>query len=124
MRSERQREAAEFRAEGAGAANRIRANADREVTIIRAEATREAEQLRGEGDAERNRIFAESYGKDPDFFGFYRSMQAYEQSFKAPDKKSADKQGETRMIITPDSDFFRYFISPQGTGKAPAPAKQ
>jgi membrane protease subunit HflC len=126
MRSERQREAAEFRAEGAGAANRIRANADREVTIIRAEATREAEQLRGEGDAERNRIFAESYGKDPDFFGFYRSMQAYEQSFKAPDKKSAERQGETRMIITPDSDFFRFFISPQGTGKAPgqAPAKQ
>lgn len=126
MRSERQREAAEFRAEGAGAANRIRANADREVTIIRAEATREAEQLRGEGDAERNRIFAEAYSKDPDFFGFYRSMQAYETSFKAPDRKSTEKQSETRMIITPDSDFFRFFNSPQGAVRAPgqAPAKQ
>ena len=126
MRAERQREAAEFRAEGTGAANRIRANADREVTIIKAEATRESEQLRGEGDAERNRIFAEAYGKDPDFFGFYRSMQAYEQSFKAPDKNATEKQGDTRMIITPDSDFFRFFMSPQGTGKAPgaAPAKQ
>ena len=83
MRAERQREAAEFRAEGAGAANRIRATADREVTIIKAEATREGEQPRGEGDAERNRIFAEAFGRDPDFFGFYRSMQAYEQGIKA-----------------------------------------
>jgi modulator of FtsH protease HflC len=126
MRAERQREAAEFRAEGSGAANRIRANADREVTIIRGEATREAEQLRGEGDAERNRIFAEAFNRDPDFFGFYRSMQAYEQSFKAPDKKSTERQGETRMIISPDSDFFRYFMSPQGTVRSPgqAPAKQ
>ena len=80
MRAERQREAAEFRAEGAGAANRIRANADREVTIIKAEATREGERTRGEGDAERNRIFAEAFGRDPDFFGFYRSMQAYERA--------------------------------------------
>ena len=87
---------------------------------------RRAEQLRGEGDAERNRIFAEAYSKDPDFFGFYRSMQAYEQSFKAPDKNATEKQGDTRMIISPDSDFFRFFMSPQGTGKAPgttAPAR-
>ena len=83
MRAERQREAAEFRAEGAGAANRIRANADREVTIIKGEATREAEQTRGEGDAERNRIFADAFNRDPDFFGFYRSMQAYEAGHKA-----------------------------------------
>ena len=92
MRAERQREAAEFRAEGAGAANRIRANADREVTIIKAEATREGERTRGEGDAERNRIFAEAFGRDPDFFGFYRSMQAYEQGLKS---------GDTRMLLAP-----------------------
>ncbi len=129
MRAERQREAAEFRAEGTGAANRIRANADREVTIIKAEAQREGEQLRGEGDAERNRIFADAYSRDADFFGFYRSMQAYEASFKAPDKsaeKTGERQGETRMLITPDSEFFRYFIAPQGAGRVPGtpPAKQ
>ena len=117
MRAERQREAAEFRAEGAGAANRIRANADREVTIIKAEATREGERTRGEGDAERNRIFAEAFGRDPDFFGFYRSMQAYEQGMKA---------GDTRMLLSPDSEFFKYFTNPSGnnTGSQPgAPAE-
>jgi len=101
----RQREAAEFRAEGAGAANRIRATADREVTIIKAEATREGERTRGEGDAERNRIFAEAFGRDPDFFGFYRSMQAYEQGIKP---------GDTRMLLAPDSEFFKYFTNPLG----------
>ena len=105
MRAERQREAAEFRAEGAGAANRIRANADREVTIIKGEATREAEQTRGEGDAERNRIFADAFNRDLDFFGFYRSMQAYEAGIKSTD---------TRMLLSPDSEFFRYFNSPGG----------
>ncbi len=106
MRSERQREAAEFRAEGAAAANRIKATADREATVIKAEATRKGETLRGEGDADRNRIFAEAYGRDADFFGFYRSMQAYEQSFKA---------GDTRMLLSPDSEFFRYFENPAGS---------
>ncbi|MDX2202698.1 MAG: protease modulator HflC [Hyphomicrobiaceae bacterium] len=117
MRAERQREAAEFRAEGTGAANRIRANADREVTVIKAEAMREAEQLRGEGDAERNRIFADAYSRDPDFFGFYRSMQAYEAGFRAAGTvgPANEKSGETRMLISPDTDFFRYFASPQGT---------
>jgi len=105
MRAERQREAAEFRGEGAGAANRIRANADREVTIIKAEATREGERTRGEGDAERNRIFADAFGRDPDFFGFYRSMQAYEQGIKSTD---------TRMLLAPDSEFFKYFTNPSG----------
>jgi membrane protease subunit HflC len=109
MRSERQREAAEFRAEGTAAANRIKATADREATVIKAEATRKGETLRGEGDADRNRIFAEAFGRDPDFFGFYRSMQAYEQSFKA---------GDTRMLLSPDSEFFRYFESPTGPGTA------
>ena len=105
MRAERQREAAEFRAEGAGAANRIRADADRQVTIIKADATREGERTRGEGDAERNRIFADAFGRDPDFFGFYRSMQAYEQGIKS---------GDTRMLLTPDSEFFKYFTNPSG----------
>lgn len=100
MRAERQREAAEFRAQGAGEANRIRATADREVTVLKAEATRKGEELRGQGDAERNRIFADAFGRDEGFFAFYRSMQAYEQSLKA---------GDTRLIITPDSEFFRYF---------------
>jgi len=114
MRAERQREAAEFRAQGAAEANRIKATADREVTVIKAEAQKKADTLRGEGDGERNRIFAESFGRDPDFFAFYRSMQAYEQGLKS---------GDTRLVISPDSEFFRYFGSP--TGRLPgAPAPQ
>lgn len=105
MRAERQREAAEFRGQGTGEANRIRATADREVTVIKADATRKGEELRGQGEAERNRIFADAFGRDPDFFGFYRSMQAYEQSIKA---------GDTRMILSPNSDFFKYFRDPSG----------
>jgi membrane protease subunit HflC len=105
MRAERQREAAEFRAEGVGAANRIRANADREVTIIKADATRDGERIRADGDADRNRIYAEAFSKDPDFFAFYRSMQAYEHGMKG---------SETRMLLSPDSEFFKYFTSPSG----------
>lgn len=105
MRAERQREAAEFRAEGTGEANRITATADREVTIIKAEATRKGEQLRGEGEAERNRIFAEAFSGDPDFFAFYRSMQAYEQGLRP---------GDTRLVISPDTEFFKYFTDPMG----------
>jgi membrane protease subunit HflC len=105
MRAERQREAAEFRAQGAAEANRIKATADREATIINAEATRKGEVMRGEGDAERNKVFAEAFGRDPDFFGFYRSMQAYETGMKS---------GDTRMLLSPDSEFFRYFNSPTG----------
>jgi membrane protease subunit HflC len=110
MRAEREREAAEFRSQGVGEANRIRATADREVTVIKADATRKGEQLRGEGDAERNRIFAEAYGKDADFFGFYRSMQAYEQAIKS---------GDTRLILSPDSPFFKYFNDPSGAAPKP-----
>ena len=84
-------------------ANRIRADADREVTIIKAEATREGERTRGEGDAERNRIFADAFSRDPDFFGFYRSMQAYEQGIKSSD---------TRMLLSPDSEFFKLLQQP------------
>lgn len=105
MRAERQRESAEFRAEGSAEANRIRATAEREATIIKAEATQKSEQLRGEGDAQRNQIFAEAYGQDPDFFAFYRSMQAYEAGLK---------QDGTRLVISPDSAFFRYFKNPLG----------
>jgi membrane protease subunit HflC len=114
MRAERQREAAEFRAQGTAEANRIKATADREATVIRAEATRKGEETRGAGDAERNRIYAEAYTKDQEFFEFYRSMQAYENGLKSED---------TRLLISPDSDFFKYFADPHG--KAPAtPAPQ
>jgi membrane protease subunit HflC len=105
MQTERQREAAEFRAQGSQRAQEIRSKADRDVTVIVAEATSTSEQIRGEGDAERNRIFAEAFGKDPDFFAFYRSMQAYEAGMR---------QGDTRMVLQPDSEFFRYFVDPSG----------
>lgn len=110
MRAEREREAAEFRSQGTAEANRIRATADREVTVLKADATRKGEELRGQGDAERNRIFAEAYGQDADFFGFYRSMQAYEQAIKS---------GDSKLVLSPDSPFFKYFNDP--TGQAPKP---
>jgi membrane protease subunit HflC len=103
MQTERQLVAAETRATGEQAARRIRAEADRDATVIRAEATGESERLQGEGEAERNRLLAEAFGKDPDFFAFYRSMQAYASGLKGPG---------TRLIISPDSDFFRYFNNP------------
>ena len=105
MRAERQREAAEFRAEGAAKANEIKATADRQATVIKAEANRTAEEIRGNGDAERNRIYAEAYSRDPEFFEFYRSMQAYERGLKSSD---------TRLLISPDSEFFKYFADPKG----------
>lgn len=111
MRAERKREAAEFRAQGTAEANRIKATADREATVIEAEARRKGEELRGAGDGERNKIYAEAYTKDPEFFEFYRSMQAYEHGLKSTD---------TRLLISPDSDFFKYFADPHG--KSPAPA--
>ena len=105
MQTERQREAAEFRANGSQRKQEIQARADRDVTVLVAEAQSKAEQTRGEGDAERNRIFAEAFTRDPDFFAFYRSMQAYEAGLRAND---------TRMVLKPDSDFFRYFADPAG----------
>ncbi|MEL6423591.1 MAG: protease modulator HflC, partial [Pseudomonadota bacterium] len=101
----RQQEAAQIRAQGEEISRRIRANADREATVIRAEATRKSEILRGEGDAERNAIFAAAFNKDPDFFAFYRSMEAYEAGLKSND---------TRLVINPNTDFFRYFGDPNG----------
>ena len=105
MKADRVREATELRAQGEAENNRIRANADREVTIVKAEATRKSDTIRGEGEGNRARIFSEAFGKDAEFFRFYRSMQAYEQSMKA---------GDTRMLLSPDSEFFRYFQDPMG----------
>ena len=107
MQTERQREAADFRAQGSQKSQEIRAKADRNVTVLLAEANSQAETLRGQGVAERNRIFAEAYGKDADFFSFYRTMQAYERSMQ---------HGDTHLVLRPDTDFFRYFGDP--TGKA------
>jgi membrane protease subunit HflC len=107
MQTERQREAAEFRAEGSQRAQEIRSRADREVTVLVAEATSKSEQIRGEGDAKRNQIFADAFNQDPDFFSFYRSMQAYEAGLKS---------GDTRMLLKPDSNFFRFFNNPSGKG--------
>jgi membrane protease subunit HflC len=112
MQTERQREAAELRAQGSQRNQEIRARADRDVTVLIAEAQQRADQTRGEGDAERNRVFAEAYGKDPDFFAFYRSMQAYETGLKAND---------TRLVLRPDSDFFRFFGAPGGKAAEPKP---
>src|SRR5712672_163364 len=118
MQTERQRQAASTRGEGSQKSQEIRARADRDVTVLVAEAQSRAEQTRGEGDAERNRIFAEAYSKDQDFFAFYRSMQAYEAGLRASD---------TRLVLRPDSDFFKYFGNPAGkempkdAPKPPAP---
>jgi membrane protease subunit HflC len=112
MQTERQREAAEFRAQGSQRAQEIRARADRDVTVLLADATSTAESVRGEGDGERNRIFAEAFGRDPDFFSFYRSMQAYEAGLKS---------GDTRMLLKPDSEFFRFFVDPSGKTRDNAP---
>jgi modulator of FtsH protease HflC len=105
MQTERQREAAEFRAQGNQRSQEIRARADRDYTVLIADAQSRAEQIRGEGDAERNRIFAEAFGRDADFFAFYRSMQALEAGLK---------HNDTRMLLKPDSEFFRYFVDPSG----------
>ena len=107
MQTERQREAAEFRAQGSQKSQEIRARADRDVTVLLAEANSQAETVRGQGDAERNRIFADAYGKDTDFFSFYRTMQAYERSMQ---------RNDTHLVLRPDTDFFRFFGDP--TGKA------
>jgi modulator of FtsH protease HflC len=114
MQTERQREAAEFRAQGGQKAQEIRSRADREATVIVAEANSQAEEIRGSGDAERNRLFASAYSKDPEFFAFYRSMTAYDNALKSSD---------TRYLLRPDSDFFRFFGTPGGrNGAATTPA--
>lgn len=100
MQTERQQEAAQIRAEGEEQARRIRAEADKDKTVILAEAEKGAEILRGRGDARKNRIFADAFGRDPGFFSFYRSMQAYARALSADD---------TTMVLSPDSEFFRFF---------------
>jgi len=112
MQTERQREATEIRAQGEQAARRIRAEADRDATVIVAEANRQSEEIRGDGDATRNKTFADAYSRDVDFFAFYRSMLAYQAGLKS---------GDTRLLLSPDSDFFKYFGDPNGraTGAAP-----
>jgi membrane protease subunit HflC len=112
MQQERSREANEFRAEGSEISQRIRARAEREVTVLVAEATRESDILHGEGDAEKTRILADAYGQDPDFFAFYRSMQAYQTALPA---------STTSVVLSPDSEFFRYFQQGAGAGTAAAP---
>ncbi|WP_312796513.1 protease modulator HflC [Tianweitania sp.] len=115
MKAERLAEAERLRARGREAAQRIRARADREVVEITAEAQKESEILRGEGEGERSKIFADAFSRDPQFFEFYRSMSAYDQALNG--------QGTT-MLLSPDSDFFRFFQNPMGAGSAsPAPAR-
>ncbi len=105
MESERQREAAEARAQGAERAQQIRAGADRERTIILAEAQRQGQILRGQGDAEANRIYAEAYSADPQFFAFYRSLAAY---------RVALGESNTTYVLSPESDFFQYLTKAPG----------
>ena len=100
MQTEREREAKEFRARGAEMAVTITSTADKEVTVILADAQKKSEIMKGEGDGQRNRIFANAFGKDPEFFGFYRAMQAYEKALIG---------GETSLILSPDSEFFKFF---------------
>jgi len=100
MQTEREREAKEFRAKGAEMAAEITANADKEVTVILANAEKSSQILKGEGDGERNKIFANAFGRDPEFFAFYRAMQAYEKALIG---------GETSLILSPDSEFFKFF---------------
>ena len=108
MNAERLAEAARLRARGQEAARRIRARADREVIELKAEAQRDAEILRGVGEGERNAIFADAFGRDPEFFEFYRSMTAYSQALQ---------QNGTTMVLSPSSDFFRYFQDPNGASQ-------
>ena len=100
MQTEREREAKEFRARGAEMAVTITSTADRKVTVILANAQKQSEIMKGEGDGIRNKIFADAYGQDPDFFSFYRAMQAYETALIG---------GDTTLILSPDSDFFKFF---------------
>ena len=100
MQTEREREAKEFRAQGAEIAQKIRSTADKDVTVLLANANKKSEIMKGEGDGRRNRIFANAFGQDPQFFAFYRAMQAYEKALIG---------GETSLVLSPDSEFFKFF---------------
>jgi membrane protease subunit HflC len=118
MQSERQQQAAQYRGEGAEAAQNVRANAERERTVILADANRDGQKLRGEGDAQAIKIYADAYGQDKGFFAFYRSLEAYKTSLNGQ---------TTTFVLSPDSDFFRYFsgwggaLSPFAPSTAAAP---
>lgn len=105
MKSEREREAKEFRAQGAEQAQSIRARAERERTVILAEAQKKSQILRGEGDSKSIRIYADAFGKDPEFFAFYRSMEAY---------RKALGEGDTTLVLSPEGEFFRFFQDLEG----------
>ncbi|HWB49351.1 MAG TPA: protease modulator HflC [Stellaceae bacterium] len=111
MKSERQQQAAQYRGEGAEAAQTVRANAERERTVILAEAQRDAQRARGDGDAQAIKIYADAFGRDKQFFTFYRSLQAYRAALVGKD---------TSFLLSPDSNFFRFFNSPSGTGTGAA----
>ena len=112
MQSEREQQARQYRGEGAEAAQTVRANAERERTVILAEAQRDAQRVRGDGDAESIRVYAGAFGQDKEFFAFYRSMQAYRDALTG--------RG-TSFVLTPDSGFFRFFGSLDGAGAKTAP---
>jgi modulator of FtsH protease HflC len=111
MQSEREQQAAQYRAEGAEAAQTVRANAERERTVILAEAQRDAQKVRGDGDAQSIRIYADAFGQDKEFFAFYRSMQAY---------RDALTRHGTSFVLTPDTGFFRFFENSGATETPPA----
>jgi len=111
MNSERQREAAQFRAEGYEQAQQIKAKADRERTVILAEAKRQADIAHGEGDAQATQIYADAFGRDPEFYAYYRSLDAYRKSLGGED---------TQFVLSPNSDFLRYLMHPDLSKLAPA----
>ena len=106
MQTERQQEAAQIRAVGEEKSRIIKAEAEKNKTVILAEAQRDGEILRGEGDAKKNKILGEAFGKDPDFFAFYRAMQAYGKALT---------EGDTTMVLSPKSEFFEFFGNAKGT---------
>lgn len=109
MKTDREREAGQLRAEGDEEKARITATADREVAVFKAEAGQKAQIIMGEADAEATRIYADAFNRDKDFYGFYRRMEAYKQAFGS---------GSSSMVLSPDSDFFRYFNKPSATEPA------
>ena len=113
MKSERQQQAAQYRGEGAEAAQSVRSNAERERTVILAEAQRDAQRVRGDGDAQAIKIYADAYGRDKSFFAFYRSLQAY---------RAALVNKDTSFVLSPDNSFFRFFNGLSGTGASSSPA--
>jgi membrane protease subunit HflC len=120
MKSERQQQASQYRGEGAEAAQTVRATAERERTVLLAEAQRDGQRMRGDGDAQAIKIYADAFGRDKQFFAFYRSLQAYRAALNGHD---------TSFVLSPDGNFFKFFNSVPGaglgsaaTGSTPAPA--